>query len=294
MEFEKYQHIERLGTTTVKNIDNGLCYIFPKIDGTNSSLWVNDDGELQAGSRNRHLSLDNDNACFLDWATKQKNIKEFFDVNPTLRLYGEWLVPHTLRTYRDDAWRNFYVFDVTHRDCYINYESYSELLGMYNISYITPICIIENPSHEKLMHCLSENTFLIKNGEGIGEGIVIKRYDFVNRHGDMKWAKIVANEFYEQKECRVKKIENKNDIEIRIVNQFVTASLVEKEYSKIEVECGWESKMIPRLLNTVFYCLITEESWNFIKKFKNPTIDYKRLINFTFAKVKEIKHDLFR
>jgi len=165
---------------------------------------------------------------------------------------------------------------------------------MYNISYITPICIIENPSHEKLMHCLSENTFLIKNGEGIGEGIVIKRYDFVNRHGDMKWAKIVANEFYEQKECRVKKIENKNDIEIRIVNQFVTASLVEKEYSKIEVECGWESKMIPRLLNTVFYCLITEESWNFIKKFKNPTIDYKRLINFTFAKVKEIKHDLFR
>jgi hypothetical protein len=37
MEFRKYQHIERFGTTEVKNIELGKVYVFPKIDGTNGS-----------------------------------------------------------------------------------------------------------------------------------------------------------------------------------------------------------------------------------------------------------------
>jgi hypothetical protein len=60
MDFKKYQHIERLGTTEVQNIELGECYVFPKIDGTNASVWLNN-GEVQAGSRNRHLSFDSDN-----------------------------------------------------------------------------------------------------------------------------------------------------------------------------------------------------------------------------------------
>jgi len=73
----------------------------------------------------------------------------------------------------------------------------------------------------------------------------------------------------------------------------VTGSLVEKEYSKISVESGWTSKMIPKLLGTVFYCLIKEEAWEFVKELKNPTIDFKRLQALTFARVKEIKPELF-
>ena len=33
MNFRKYQHIERFGTTEVQDIEIGECYIFPKIDG---------------------------------------------------------------------------------------------------------------------------------------------------------------------------------------------------------------------------------------------------------------------
>ena len=37
--FVKYQHIERFGTQETEGIENGTCYVFPKIDGTNASLW---------------------------------------------------------------------------------------------------------------------------------------------------------------------------------------------------------------------------------------------------------------
>lgn len=40
MEFRKYQHVERFGTVETENIQVGVCYIFPKIDGTNSSVWL--------------------------------------------------------------------------------------------------------------------------------------------------------------------------------------------------------------------------------------------------------------
>ena len=63
MKFRKYQHIERFGTTEVSQIEFGECFIFPKIDGTNASVWL-DDGEICAGSRQRQLSIEADNAGF--------------------------------------------------------------------------------------------------------------------------------------------------------------------------------------------------------------------------------------
>lgn len=294
MEFSKYQHLEKFGTTEVRNIEIGTCHIFPKIDGTNAQLWVNSN-KLCAGSRNRQLSLDKDNAGFMKWAVKQNNIKDFFSAHPNLKLYGEWLIPHTLRTYVDSAWNDFYVFDVTDSKKYLSYEEYSILLNKYKINYITPICIIKNPTAETIYKCLDKNDFLIKDNEGVGEGIVIKNYNFVNKYNNVKWAKIVKTEFKvkNQKVFGPREVKEKNTVEEQIVTEFINSALVEKEYAKIEVSDGWNSKMIPRLLNTVFYCLIKENSWEFVKRHKNPTINFKRLMSLTFAKVKELKSELF-
>lgn len=46
--FIKYQHVERFGNLEVQNIELGLCHIFPKIDGTNASVWL-ENGEIKAG-----------------------------------------------------------------------------------------------------------------------------------------------------------------------------------------------------------------------------------------------------
>lgn len=307
MSFKKYQHIERLGTTEVQNIELGDCYVFPKIDGTNASVWMVD-GEVHAGSRNRHLSIDSDNAGFLAWVLDQQNIKAYLTDNPTHRLFGEWLVPHSIKTYRESAWRKFYVFDVcTDRKPedilhegdselnYLSYDEYQPLLEKHNIAYCPPICKIKNGSYEQFINQLLKNVFLIEDGKGIGEGIVVKRYDYRNKYNRQAWAKIVTSEFKEThaKVMGASEVAGKKLIEEEIAVRFVTSALVDKEFSKIEVADGWTSRQIPRLLNTVYYSVVKEEAWEFVKEHKNPVIDFKRLQHFVFSQVKQRKPELF-
>jgi len=294
--FQKYQHIERLGTQETYGILYGMVWVFPKIDGTNSQLWLSSDCVIHGGSRNRELEFDSDNAGFFKWACAETKFFNFFEIYPNLRLYGEWLVPHTLKTYTEEAWRNFYVFDVMREDgSYLSYDEYQPLMEEYGIEYIPPICKVENPTIERIQNQLEKNGYLIKDGMGIGEGIVIKNYDYQNKYGRITWAKIVANEFkaaHSKKE--VTEIKERTQVEQAIVDKYVTLELCEKEYAKIEVlEGEWTTKMIPRLLNTVYFCLVSEESWNFVKEFKNPIVDFKRLSYLCNERVKLLMTNLF-
>lgn len=294
MKFRKYQHIERFGTIETEGITKGKCYIFPKIDGTNSSVWLREN-EIKAGSRNRTLSLGNDNAGFYAEIIKDENIKKCLQDNPNLRIFGEWLVPHSIKTYEDFAWRQFYIFDIIEEISeeevrYLPYEEYSVLLDKYNLLYLKPLAIIDNPLENELIEIMSNNKFLIKPDSGIGEGIVIKNYNYINKFGRITWAKIVAREFRETKGTLYKKTAlNSDNIENQIVETFVTIDLCEKEYAKIELEDGgFRSIKIPKLLNMVYYNLIKEDIYNILKKYKYPTIDFKLLQSITFRKVKEL------
>ena len=301
MPFIKYQHVERFGTDEVENIELGVCHVFPKIDGTNGSVWIDENGQVCAGSRNRTLSLEADNAGFLDAIIKDSRIIGYLLRHPTHRIYGEWLVPHSLKTYRDDAWRRFYVFDV----CvdsenggveYIPYSVYVPLLEECGIDYIPLLAEVRNGSREQFYDLLDRNQFLIKDGMGAGEGIVIKNYSYKNRLGRTTWAKIVRSEFREihSRTMGAPIVHGEKMVEQEIVDKFCTTALIEKEYAKIINDAGaWSSKMIPRLFGQVFYCLVAEESWNIIKDFKNPTINYKTLNALVIAKVKKFKAELF-
>lgn len=301
MDFRKYQHIERFGTDEVDGIEFGKCYIFYKIDGTNGSVWL-DENEIKAGSRNRELSIDSDNAGFYAHILENEKIKSYFNKYPNHRLYGEWLVPHSLKTYRQDAWRKFYVFDVTINKEdeaveYIPYDIYKEFLDEFEIEYIPPVAIINNPNYESLIKLLDKTgQFLVKDGEGSGEGIVIKNYDFYNKYHRQTWAKIIANEFKEihHKAMGAPEMNTQLMVEERIVDEFVTTDFIEKEFYKIVTENdGWQSKFIPMLLSKVFYELINEEMWNIIKKYKNPKIDFRILNALTIQKIKQTKKEIF-
>lgn len=297
MEFTKYMHLERIGTNEVEGIENGLTYVFPKLDGTNASVWINDEGMVQAGSRNRHLSLEADNAGFLAWVIDQSHIKEYLNKYPHHTLYGEWLVPHSLKTYRDDAWRRFYVFDVLDRSTggLIHYENYKDGLELYDIDYLAPIAQVKNGSLEKYLKCLDRNVYLIKDGAGVGEGIVIKNYNWENKYGRVTWAKLVSNSFKEENAKAFGAVEVGGKVtEERIVDEFVTQHLVDKVHAKIvNVEGGWKSKFIPRLLGEIWHDLITEEMWEIIKKHKNPKIDFSALQRFCNMKIKDLRRDIF-
>lgn len=294
MDFQRYQHVERFGTPEVEDIELGTCYVFPKLDGTNASVWL-ENGVVHAGSRNRELSDEADNAGFLASVKVDPRIVAYLEKNQSHRVFGEWLVPHSLKTYRDDAWRKFWIFDVMDGEKYVQYDEYKQDLDAFGLDYIPPVAITKNPTVETLMGCLDRNTFLIKDGQGLGEGVVIKNYAYQNRFGRTTWAKIVRTEFKEihNRTMGAPVVANEKVIEEVIVEDFCTTALIEKEYAKIVNETPWTSKMIPRLLNTVFYCLVTEESWNFVKKFNNPKVDFKRLNQYAIMKVKAVKPELF-
>lgn len=295
-EFIKYPHLERFGTDEVDGINIGTCYIFPKIDGTNGSLWL-DQGELKAGSRNRKLTLDNDNQGFYAWALQQDNIRHFLEANPLLRLYGEWLVPHSLKTYRDDAWRNFYVFDVVDDSTgdFLPYNEYKVLLDEFRVEYIPCTLKSNNPDYEILVKATENNRFLLKENEGVGEGIVIKQYGFKNRFGRTTWAKLITNTFKDKhiKEMGGAVVDLKM-VEEEIANEFITQHTVDKVVEKIRNDQGsFGAKDIPRLLHTVYHELVVEELWEAIKKHKNPKIDFKILNQFSIKRTKELKRELF-
>lgn len=301
MGFKKYMHLERFGNQEVQDIEFGKCYVFYKIDGTNASVWLENE-IVKGGSRTRELTFEKDNAGFYNDISKNEKIKAYLEKHPNHRLYGEWLVPHTLKTYRQDAWRKFYVFDVSlisdsEQEEYLPYDIYKEFLDEFDIDYIPPLAIITNPTYDSLIKLLDKTgQFLVEDGKGNGEGIVIKNYDFYNKYGRQTWAKIVGNEFKEKhhKAMGAPELNTKLMVEEEIVNEYVTTAFVEKEYSKIVVaNDGWNSKLIPQLLGRVYYELIKEESSNFVKQFKNPTINFKTLNTLTTMKVKEIKKELF-
>ena len=297
-EFIKYMHVEKFGTAEVEGIEIGTCYVFPKLDGTNASLWVDEQGGIRAGSRNREISMEADNQGFHAHVREDWRYLAFFAEYPEMVLYGEWLVPHTLKTYRDDAWRKFYVFDVFNKVTgkFVSFNEYEGPLHIFEIDYLAPIQTIRNGSHDMFQTAVEKNKVLLKDGEGIGEGIVIKNYDFVNKYGRTTWAKIVTNEFKESHVRAMGAPEVVGDIiEARIAEKFVTQHLVDKTYAKIvnETGDGWHSKMIPRLLHTVYYDVITEEMWEILKAFKNPTINFKLLSGYVTARIKELRKDIF-
>lgn len=330
--FRKYDHVERLGHEKVQGITAGDVYVFPKLDGTNASVWFEEsdraDHWVGCGSRTRVLSAESDNAGFFAWCSTPETRKRFLEILNSGGLnwiiYGEWLVPHTLKTYRQDAWRKFYVFDVydTEKERYLSYEQYEPTIRAAGLDIIEPLCIFTNPSDEQLHREAEANTYLILDGAGCGEGIVIKNYSWADRWGSQPWAKVVRNEFKEDNKRAFGTTEKGGEyqVEAAIAEKYVTQTLVDKTRSKIvnelvdqdrpesmidfgdtdsydrirkQVEERHRGQLIPRLLGTVYFELVSEELWNAVKEHKDPTIDFKKLKAHCIMWTKKYAVDLF-
>lgn len=298
--FNKYMHLEKYGSDHVDGINMGIVHVFPKLDGTNASVWMTD-GEIRAGSRNRQLSLEADNAGFYAWVMQHKSMFEpYFAKNPDHIIFGEWLVPHSLKTYKDDAWNEFYAFDVGvlrgGEIDYIPFDEYKGDLDAHGITFLSPFAVIRNGTDEQFRKLTEKNVFFIKDGAGVGEGIVLKNYDFRNRFRRTVWAKIITNEF---KGLHIEQmgasLTSHVSLEEKIAQEVITKHIVDKAYAKIEnsSEKPWSSHQIPRLLGMVFHDFVTEEIWDVLKRHKNPTLDFKFLRNLINQQVKTVKPELF-
>ena len=295
----KYQHICKIGSADIEGLLDGDCYIYPKIDGTNCPIWFDEEtNQIMIGSRNRILSADNDNAGAYKTIINDERLKQFFACYPQYILYTEFLVPHTIKTYEGTAWRNFYVFDVVDKTQfnnvpkYLTYEEYQPLMEKFNLLYIPLLKKITNPTIDMLKEITQTNTYLIQDNGGIGEGIVIKRYDYISKYGRRVWGKIVVEDFREKK--YVPKYTPEDSLEKQIAANFLTVEFIEKEYNKICVEMnGWRAQYIGRFLGTVWHEFINDYIFDIIKKYRNPVIDFKILQTCVNDIIKQTKTELF-
>lgn len=284
MSFRKYEKIHRLGKEEVDGITQGAVLVQEKIDGANTSIWIKD-GQLHLASRNQQIT-DGFNG-FREYVEKHEGIQKLlidFDLYGK-RLYGEWLVPHTVQ-YDKEAFKHWYMYDIfTAKGTGYYHEPahVTEIADKYDIKHPYNFGMFRNPTEDQLREYVGQSAL----GQR-GEGIVLKNHKFINRFGDRCYAKIVHQDFLEDNAIVFNSNNKQSDAyeEMYIVNKWMQKPRLQKIIQKLQPEINerLDMKHIPRIIHTAYHDMITEEAWEIAKL--DRQVDFKKLKGLAMKKAK--------
>lgn len=284
--FRKYDKIHRLGKDEVEGILEGTCHIMEKIDGANLSIWK-DDGKIHVGSRNNDVTEKGFNGA-TEYVFGHVGIQELLDAHPEYHLYGEWLVRHTI-DYKATSYKKFYMFDILTPDGYMLPTEVVEIAEKYGIPFAPLLATIDNPTMEQINEFMGKSQFGDK-----GEGVVIKNMSYRNPFGDLVYGKLVSEEFKENNGITFGGNNKFSDSywEIYIMNKYITLARVKKVMDKVQpmVNERLDMKHIPRILQTTYHDMITEEAWEIANKV--GTVDFKVLQRVCSKKIRQVYVDI--
>ncbi len=288
--FRKYEKINRLGKEETDGILDGLCYIEEKIDGANLSVWI-EDGEIHVGSRNNDVT--NNGTGFngaVEYCRNHEGIKKLLSRHPELRLYGEWLVKHTV-DYKATAYKKFYLFDIFDhsKNEFFDTMSVRVFSDDYEIDAVPFLAKLEKPTLEQIMIYVGKSQF----GDR-GEGVVIKNPNFINKFGSRECAKIVTESFKEDSGIVFGGNNKFSDTywEVYVVNKYMTLPRVQKIMNKIQpmVDKKLGMEHIPRISATAYHDMLTEEIWEISKNAQG--INFNSLKRIAIKKAIQIYKDI--
>lgn len=285
----KYQHVSRITNDEVDGLLDGEVIVQNKIDGANFNVaWTEERGHIIA-SRNSAKSLGGKPETGFRGAVEYcLNHTGIMILSKQFILRGEWLVRHSIN-YPKDSMHHFYVFDMQrYKDhSYVHPDEYIPLLTQYGIRYIPILARLTNPSIEEL-------TKLVEGPDEFGadqkEGIVVKRYDFVNKYKRVQWGKIIHPSF-EIKNKLTFKPRNADDITIKFASETVTQHLVLKTIAKVKLEDSNGNiniKQMPHILGLVWYDVFHENLWDFVRDRKVSTFDFYDAKKLVYQATREI------
>lgn len=283
--FRSYGKIHRLGKEETEGILKGNCYVQEKVDGANTSVWLDKEGNIKVGSRTRVLGNEEFNG-FVPYVNKHEGINKILKDHPKWRLYTEWLVRHTI-SYKETAYKKAYLFDIFDQEIgkYLPHDEVLSLARQYEIETVPFHGKFENPTIEQLTEFVGKTEF----GDR-GEGIVIKNLDFVNTFGDQAFAKIVTESFKEDNGIMFGGNNKHSDTyyEMYVVNKYMTLPRVKKIMDKIQPEINEKLSMkdVPRIMNSAYHDMLSEEIWSIQKDV--PRVDFKSLHRIATRKAKMI------
>ena len=288
--FKPYLHVERLGKTEVDNILSGVVRLTSKLDGTNASVWADEDGRMHYGSRKREISIEDDNAGFAAWMKSDNDeailLIRACQANPNWIIYGEWSVGKVgaIKKYIKEAQNTLWIFDIYNRETekYLTCDELEAALVLYElIDYrVKLLATLTNPTLDDIVKIANENTFLLDNTDTLGEGVVIRRDNYVNCYGRYAVAKYVREDFRPDTP-KVRRIIQAGEIEQDFINRYLTQSELEKAKAKTALICGEytqsNGKFIGMFLNLLWKDTLEENIVDFCKRNKNPQIDFAAL-----------------
>jgi hypothetical protein len=276
--FKKYQHVALWKSPECDTLNP--THSFYKLDGANASIWV-EDGIFKCASRTVELSASNTLNGFYNIIKElPENFKEWIITN-NYRVYGEWLISHSVQTYKNSAWKKFYIFDVVlnvnignEHAVYIPYEQYRNELEAIGIStennLINYIPEIKDCSTDWLLD-------KEKYPEAFHEGIIFKDYNYVSRFGHRVWGKDI-NAFYKN-HTRHEKVRLELSHEEHFLELFLNQHLIEKEYYKLSYDDMKPQELLGRMIVNVYQSLITDHIFDYVESNRkyNPVIDFGKL-----------------
>lgn len=283
-DFKKYIHIERLEKVRDGMLKAERYIAMPKLDGTNASVWSDEEGNIHAGSRNRELNIDKDNEGFYNYITTSQeeyivSLREFMRNNPNYIVYGEFL--GTGKKFKGYENNGFFICDVWDRDIaefLPHKEWYTMLCSWY--PYCIPAVYFDHlPTSNEIL----KSDFLRYNlKEGYPEGVVIKGEPSCrDPFGDIQMGKIILEK---QNQNRKKQ---PGELEKEFVDKYITQAFLSKCKNKIDIAIGEEAPQPKRagmFMNLVIDDLMTEEFWNFFKK-KKVAVDLAVIVQLVKQKV---------
>jgi hypothetical protein len=308
-------------------LDGFPLVVQEKIDGCSLSVWLEagelciaSRNRLLAGPGIAEGDVDDFRGA-VKYVRAHAGISEVLDAHPDWVLRGEWLVKNVV-VYSPEAWNHFYVFDVQRKDGnYVGVMDYMESLDAAGVRMVPILGIIERedgdgwivnearcygwynwllehqavpdshditPSNGGLVALLARDAAVPSMlGAPLAEGLVIKRYGFVNKFGRTQWGKVVNADFAEAH--KAEQCTEKDPAEIRFVARCVTGDLIRKTIGKIESRKGsrFETKDIAELLGRVWYDAFQEELWEFVKKERVGAFDFKTANRLAVRKARD-------
>lgn len=273
--FKKYPKIYRLGKEEVEGILIGVCSVSEKIDGANVSIWV-EEGEIICGSRNQPINGGFNG--FTTYVKENKAIQSYLKDNPTHRLYGEWLVRHTIK-YNEKSYRKFYLFDITlvsdkEDEDFRPIVEVESVAKEYGFIMPTSFGVFTDPSFADLKKLVGKTEL----GEK-GEGIVIRNESFVSKYGNRMHGKLVSEDFKEDNSVAFKNNNKSADAywEMYVAHKYITHVRVKKTMDKLYplIEKKLDFEHTSRISSTVYNDMLVEEIWSIQKKVEH--INFRKL-----------------
>lgn len=235
MVFSKYIDIERIG-----HPDNLQLLQFPedeivveeKVDGGNGCFWLEEDGSLHFGSRNRDLTHEKDEKTFKKERNALIALLEGKTLNPDYIYFIEWMARHTIKYTNAPA---VIGIDIRHRRSMVPgqpglflsrdaREKEFERIGIPNVPVVWR-------GRSGDLAKMDVNALIPPSAyyEGKAEGIVLKNQSRKAPVGNHQLCgKVVAEEFKENNKAVFGSIKSREDDTQMLVEKYVTTARIRK------------------------------------------------------------------